>query len=59
MLKMRITFVDDEKGRAELASATGKLEKEFDIISTSKIYKGRSTSKYSNVYIDLEVKNND
>lgn len=56
MLKVRITFVDNEKGRAELASATDKLEKDFNVISVSNIYKGRGKSKYSNVYIDLEVK---
>lgn len=57
MLKVRITFVDNEKGRAELVSATEKLEKEFDVISISDIYKGRGKSQYSNVYIDLEANN--
>lgn len=56
MLKMRITFVDNEKGRAELDSAVEKLEKEFEVISVSDTYKGRGKSQYSNVYLDVEVK---
>lgn len=56
MLKVRITFVDDKKGNEELKNTLYKLEQEFDIISKSKIYKGRGTSKYSNIYLDLEQK---
>lgn len=56
MLKVRITFVDDEKGREELNIALSKLEKDFNIISQSNIYRGRGKSQYSNVYLDVEVK---
>lgn len=56
MLKIRITFVDDENGRKELEVAKDKLAKEFNILSESKIYQGRGNSQYSNIYIDLEHK---
>lgn len=56
MLKVRITFVDDERGNQELQQALDKIEKDFDVISTSEVYKGRGKSKYSNVYLDLENK---
>lgn len=56
MLKVRVTFVDNEKGREELNAALSKLEKDFNIISQSNIYRGRGKSQYSNVYVDLENK---
>ena len=56
MLKMRITFVDTEKGRTELDAAIVKLEKEFNILSVSDVYNGRGKSQYSNVYVDVENK---
>lgn len=52
MLKIRITFTD----QSELNNAIKKLQKEFNILSISKIYKGRGASKYSNVYLDVENK---
>lgn len=52
MVKIRITFVDNKEGRKELSDSIENIEKGFDIISKSKIYKGRGTSLYSNIYID-------
>lgn len=52
MLKLRITFVDDEKGRNDLIDLLNEL-KSFNIISESDIYKGRGNSKYSNIYVDV------
>lgn len=56
MLKIRITFVDNEKGTAELDAAVSTLEKEYNILNKSKIYPGRGNSQYSNVYLDVEEK---
>lgn len=56
MLKVRITFVDNEKGREELDRAVKNLDKNFNILSQSDVYKGRGKSQYSNIYIDLEEK---
>lgn len=56
MLKVRITFVDNENGRKELQEAKDKLSKNFNILQESKVYQGRGNSQYSNIYIDLENK---
>ena len=58
MLKLRITFVDDKNGNKELAEAKEIINKNFEIINISKIYKGRNNSNYSNVYIDVSGKDN-
>jgi hypothetical protein len=58
MLKLRITFVDDKNGNKELAEAKEIINKNFEIINISKVYKGRNNSKYSNVYIDVSGKDN-
>ena len=58
MLKLRITFVDDKNGNKELAEAKEIINKNFEIINISKIYKGSNNSKYSNVYIDVSGKDN-
>ena len=58
MLKLRITFVDDKNGNKELAEAKEIINKNFEIINISKIYKGRNNCKYSNVYIDVSGKDN-
>lgn len=54
MIKVRITFVDDEEGRKELKEFTELLEKNKVILDMSKVYKGRGKSIYSNVYIDVK-----
>lgn len=54
MLKIRITYSrEDEK---ELERALKKIEKEFNVLSKSRAYRGRGESKYNNVYIDVENK---
>lgn len=56
MLKIRITFVDNDKGRDELNDTLDKIKNDFNVLNTSRVYKGRGSSLYSNVYVDLEVK---
>lgn len=52
MLKFRISYSDEK----ELGKALEKLETEFNVLSISKPYRGRGKSKYSNVYLDIEKK---
>ncbi len=56
MIKLRAYFVDDKKGNIELEEALKKINKEFNVISKSKIYKISRGSKYSRVYLDIENK---
>lgn len=53
MLKVRITFVDNDKGNDELVGAIELLKANYNVIDISKVYKGRGNSQYSNVYIDI------
>lgn len=54
MLKIRITY--NRENEKELDKAIEKLEKEFNILNKSRIYKGRGESKYNNIYLDVENK---
>lgn len=54
MLKLRVTFVDDEKGNKELKDFMEIIEKKQTVLNQSPIYKGRGKSIYSNVYLDIE-----
>ena len=56
MLKIRITFVDDAKGNKEVENAKEVIKENFTIVNQSRVYKGRGTSMYSNVYLDVEAK---
>lgn len=56
MLKIRITFVDDAKGNKEVENAKEVIKENFIIVNQSRVYKGRGTSMYSNVYLDVEAK---
>lgn len=56
MLKIRITFVDNEKGNREVLNAIENLKDKYTIIHKSNVYRGRSGSKYSNIYLDIEEK---
>ncbi len=56
MIKKRLTFVDTEEGNIELDNALNEISKGFTVIQTSKVYKGRGISKYSNIYLDVESK---
>lgn len=54
MLKIRITY--NRERPEEIEKAIKELEKNFDIISQSQSYKGREKSKYSSIYLDVEIK---
>ena len=58
MLKVRVTFVDNKKGNEQLEEFLEILRenKKFETISESKIYKGRGSSQYSNIYVDIDYK---
>ena len=57
MLKIRVTFVDgDNKSINDINKILSALEKDFQILNQSKVYKGRGTSKYSNIYLDIDRK---
>lgn len=56
MIKMRLTFVNNDKGIDELNEAIEKIKNDFEILDISKVYEGRGASKFANVYIDLENK---
>lgn len=57
MLKIRVTFVDgDNKSINDINKILSALEKDFQILNQSKVYKGRGASKYSNIYIDIDRK---
>ena len=54
MLKVRITY--NREDEEEIKKAIEKLEKEFEILNKSRVYRGRGESKYNNVYLDVENK---
>ena len=56
MIKIRLTFSNDEKGLTEFAEALDNIKRTLNVLSVSKVYKGRGESKFSNVYIDVENK---
>lgn len=53
MIKIRLTYADDQ----EKDIAIEKLKVNFNVLNISREYKGRGSSMYSNIYIDLENKN--
>ncbi len=57
MLKVRITFTENEKGYTELTKLLEILghNDEIEILSESATYKGRGKSIYSNKYLDIEM----
>lgn len=55
MLKVRITFVDNENGRKELETVLKDLGNKYDVLNESRIYPGRGNSQYSSIYLDLEA----
>lgn len=54
MLKIRATFVDDQKGNDEMQGFIKELEENYTILNQSEVYKGRGKSIYSNIYLDVE-----
>lgn len=56
MIKIRLTFIDTSEGKKEFFKVIKNIEKDFNIIHKSKVYKGRGNSQYSNIYLDMEEK---
>lgn len=56
MIKIRLTFVDTREGRSELAGAIKILNDNYIVLNQSKVCKGRGATKYSNIYLDIELK---
>lgn len=54
MIKIRLTFIDNEEGNKELEEVIETINNNYEILNKSRIYKGRNGSKYSNIYIDIE-----
>lgn len=52
MLKLRITYADE----SEKDAAVKNIEENFNILNISRVYPGRNGSKFSNIYIDLQLK---
>ena len=46
MLKIRITYADNNKGNEELTEAINILNKQFDVLNQI----------YSNIYVDVDIK---
>ena len=44
------------KGNKEVENAKEVIKENFTIVNQSRVYKGRGTSMYSNVYLDVEAK---
>lgn len=54
MLKVRITYTNDIKGKKERDTLIAAIEKDKIILDTSKEYKGRGQSKFNNIYLTVE-----
>lgn len=52
LIKVRLTYV---RGSEEEQVLIDKLNECFEVINISKVYQGRGSSKFDNIYIDLEV----
>lgn len=59
MIKVRLTFTDDSAGQKELKEMLEDINKNYEIVNESRIYKGRNASKYSNIYLDVYKKDCD
>ncbi|WP_195617729.1 hypothetical protein [Clostridium paraputrificum] len=56
MIKIRLTFINNEVGHKELNKTLEKIKKDFNILNESKIYNGRGKSQYNNIYLNIEEK---
>lgn len=54
MLKMRITFVNDENGAVEYSNALDIIKSNFKVLNISNKCKCRGENLYYNVYLDLD-----
>lgn len=52
MVKVRLTYVQNSKEEQEVLDV---LKEKFNVLKVSKEYPGRNDSKYSNIYVDVEV----
>lgn len=52
MIKIRITFSNEEEKNIALE----KINENFNVLNISKVYAGRGNSQYSNIYIDVNIK---
>ena len=48
--------MDTPKVYSELAETIKILNDNYIVLNQSKVYKGRGTTKYSNIYLDIELK---
>ena len=53
MRKVRLTYVAGDKEKDRLIEL---LKREYEVVHVSKEYRGRGTSQYNNVYVDLVEK---
>ncbi len=53
MLKVRVTFTNDNEGLKELEDIKKHLKGKFTVLNESKHYLLRGSSMYANVYLDL------
>lgn len=53
MLKIRLTYKQEQD--AELQETLEIINSNFNVLNQSREYKGRGKSKYSNVYIDVDL----
>lgn len=56
MIKIRITYIEDEPGEA-LEFVEQLKQDGYTILNQSDIYKGRGKSNYNNLYIGIEKRN--
>ncbi len=56
MIKVRLTYSDTQEGIRELTRAIKILDDNFVVLHQSNVYKGLETSKYNNIYLDIELK---
>ncbi|MEE0976205.1 MAG: hypothetical protein UH543_00530 [Bacteroidales bacterium] len=52
MVKVRLTYVSGSEEEQEVLDV---LKEKFNVLKVSKEYPGRNDSKYSNIYVDVEV----
>ena len=55
MIKVRLTYVDTEKGVKEFETLLQHLEEKGEILQISRPYSQRGNSKYKSVYVDIEI----
>lgn len=54
MVKIRLTY--NRENIEEIEKTINIIESKFKILNKSKIYENRGKSLYNNIYIDVEIK---